>query len=84
MDSTPSGTLRRPVPDPQTGGVPALHELLRELHGLRRALETDLCLVASATEAGALEIAHELLSGGWVELPRFEARALGHLRHTPA
>ena len=84
VDSTPSETLRCPVPDPLTGGVPALDDLLREVHGLRRTLETDLCLVASATEVGALEIAHHLLSGGRVELPRFEARALDHLRRAPA
>ena len=63
-------------------GVPrvgALDALLREVDGLRLTLETDLSLAASAVEAGAPEIAADIIESDRTGLQAFELRALDHL-----
>lgn len=83
----------RPVPRPPEPrresaadilpGVPRvadLDALLGEIDGLRRTLETDLSCAAAATEAGALQVAIELLDADRAELGRFQRGALRHLR----
>lgn len=59
--------------------VGALDALLRELDGLRLSLETDLALAASAVEAGAPDVASDIIDSDIGELRAFEDRALGHL-----
>jgi hypothetical protein len=80
----------RPVPDQPSRetaesvlpGVPrvgALDALLREVDGLRLTLEADLSLAASAVEAGAPDIAADILESDREGLREFESRALDHL-----
>ncbi|MGB8652428.1 MAG: hypothetical protein WCD35_17410 [Mycobacteriales bacterium] len=64
---------------PGSPRVEALDALLREVDSLRLSLETDLTLAASAVEAGAADVAVDILDGERDGLRLFERRALGHL-----
>lgn len=59
--------------------VPELAALLGEIDALRTTLETDLSLAAAALEAGADDLAGELVDGDRSELRAFSARAAAHL-----
>jgi len=50
-----------PVGGPRVVGLDAL---LRELDGLRRTLETDMSLAASAVDAQAMTLARDIIAGG--------------------
>ncbi|MCU1692850.1 MAG: hypothetical protein JWM64_1941 [Frankiales bacterium] len=89
MDDEPDARAAAPVPGaralgPGTPRVAALDALLREIDGLRLALETDLTLAAGALEAGSPELAAQLVAGDQRDLVDFEQRALGHLRDLEA
>ena len=73
--SRAAAASRAPGPAPRE----ALDALLREVDGLRLLMGSDLCVAASAAEAGVVELAHDVVSGDCGELAGFEARALGHL-----
>ena len=63
-------------------GVPrvgSLDALLREVDSLRLTLETDLTMAASAVEAGAPQIAIDIIDADRRGLTTFEDRALDHL-----
>lgn len=64
---------------PDAPRVGALDALLRDVDGLRLTLETDLTLVASALEAGAPQVAADILDSDREGLRTFEQRALAHL-----
>lgn len=97
-DDEPVPRLRavNPEPDPEPAretaesllpGLPrvgALDALLRELDGLRLSLETDLALAASAVEAGAPDVASDIIDYEIAEVRAFEQRALGHLAELAA
>ena len=53
--------------------------LLADIDQLRTILSTDLSLAAAALEAGAADVATQLVAGDLHELGSFEARALSHL-----
>lgn len=59
--------------------VPELAALLGEIDALRTTLETDLSLVVAAVEAGAEDLAGELVDGDRDELRAFSSRAAVHL-----
>ena len=58
---------------PGARSADGLDALLRDVEGLRRVLETDLSLAASATEAGALDVAADVVDADRAELARFSA-----------
>jgi hypothetical protein len=63
-------------------GIPrvgALDALLREIDGLRLTLETDLSLAASAVDAGAPQVAIDIIDSDRDGLRAFSSRALDHL-----
>jgi len=62
-----------------TPRVAELDALLREVDELRLTLETDLSLAASAVEAGAPQLAVEILDSDRDALRAFEESALGSL-----
>lgn len=64
---------------PDLPRVGALDALLREVDSLRLTLETDLTLAASAVEAGAPQIAADIIDSDREGLRAFEERALGHV-----
>lgn len=88
-DDEPVRRLRAVSPDqvretaegvlPGLPRIGALDALLREVDGLRLALETDLSLAASAVEAGAPEVARDIIDSEIQGLRAFERRSLGHL-----
>jgi hypothetical protein len=82
-ESTPSQQSVRPGL-PGTPRVGALDALLRDVDDLRLTLETDLTLVASALEAGAPQVAVDILDSDREGLQSFEQRALGHLSELSA
>lgn len=55
--------------------VPDLSALLADIDALRLTLQTDLTLAAAALEAGADELAGELVDGDLCELRAFSSRA---------
>ena len=59
--------------------VADLSALLADIDALRTTLSTDLTLAAAALEAGADDLAGELVTGDLRELHAFQARALDHL-----
>lgn len=59
--------------------VEELDALLRQVDDLRLTLETDLSLAASALEAGAPELALDVVDSDRAELAAFERRALDSL-----
>ncbi|MBC7372573.1 MAG: hypothetical protein H7323_01090 [Frankiales bacterium] len=65
-----------PQPAPRVADLSAL---LADIDALRTTLSTDLSLAAAALEAGADDLAGELVSGDLVELHAFQTRALTHL-----
>jgi hypothetical protein len=69
---------------PDLPRVGALDALLREVDSLRLTLETDLTLAASAVEAGAIDVAGDILDSDREGLRRFEQRALGHVAELAA
>ncbi len=72
---------RRRAPSPvDVPRVADISELLSEIDALRTSLSTDLSLAAAALEAGADDLAAELVDGELTALHAFEASALGHLR----
>ena len=80
--------LHRPVTPADLGGllpgedaprVPELSALLAEIDALRLTLQTDLSLAAAAVEAGADELAGELVDSDLAELRAFAGRAARHL-----
>jgi hypothetical protein len=81
--------FRRPAPgtgsptdlpgEPETPRVPDLSELLADIDALRLTLQTDLTLAAAALEAGADQLAGELVDGDLSEVRAFSARADRHL-----
>ena len=68
-----------PSPDGQGPRVPELHALLGEIDALRLTLQTDLSLAAAAVEAGADDLAAELVEGDLGELRRFASSAANRL-----
>ena len=86
-DDAPAGPVpapRRPraVPGPPGDGpsrVPDLAALLEEIGALRTTLQTDLTLAAAALEAGADELAGELVDSDLASVRTFASRATGHL-----
>ena len=64
---------------PGTRCADGLDALLRDVEGLRRVLESDLSVAASATEVGALDVASDVVDADRAELARFSERAVGHL-----
>jgi len=81
----PAGAVGESTASVPVGGprVIGLDALLRELDGLRRTLETDLSLAASAVDAQAMTLARDIIAGGQAELRVFEDRALGYLSTLP-
>jgi len=77
-----SGARRGESPGEILPGAPrveALDALLRDVDGLRLVLDTDLTVAAAAAEAGALDVAADVVEGDRAELARFEQRALRRL-----
>ncbi|MEX2289110.1 MAG: hypothetical protein WD794_02135 [Mycobacteriales bacterium] len=75
------------APVPAAAGSPRIRELsalLGEIGSLRLSLQTDLTLAAAALEAGADELAGELVDADLNELWSFAARAAGHLARLEA
>jgi hypothetical protein len=68
------------LPDePAAPRVPELGELLADIDALRLTLQTDLTLAAAALEAGADQLAGELVDGDLAEVRAFSTRADRHL-----
>ncbi len=65
---------------PAVPRLASLDALLREVDGLRLTLEADLSVAAAATEAGALQVAADVVAADQAEVARFERRSLAHLR----
>lgn len=66
-----------PVPEPRVAGLSAL---LGEIDALRTTLQADLSLAAAALDAGAGQLAGELLDGDILAVGDFELRTLARLR----
>ncbi len=75
-------------PEATAGGSPAgaaprvadLAALLGQINTLRATLQTDLTLAAAALDAGAPEVAAELVGDDVHAVADFQARSLAHLR----
>lgn len=75
------------APGQEPAGSPRVRELstlLGEIDSLRLTLQTDLTLAAAALEAGADELAGELVDADLNELRSFAARAAGHFARLEA
>jgi hypothetical protein len=84
---SPTSSGARETAESVLPGLPrvgALDALLREVDGLRLTLETDLSLAAAAVEAGAPQIAGDIIDSDRASLRRFESRALDHLAELSA
>lgn len=78
-----------PAPVPQVAvspdsRVPEISALLADLDTLRLGLSTDLGMAASAVEAGAYDVARDVVDGGRHDLASFVARAERHLSRPAA
>lgn len=62
-------------------GPEGLDALLREVLGLRRWLDRDLAVLASATDAGALQAAVDVVQADCAELAGLSERLLAGLPH---
>ena len=67
------------LPGEDAPRVPELSALLGEIDALRLTLQTDLSLAAAALEAGADDLAGELVDGDLAALHAFTGRATRHL-----
>jgi hypothetical protein len=67
------------LPGDDAPRVPELSALLAEIDALRLTLQTDLSLAAAALEAGADDLAGELVDSDLAELRAFAGRATRHL-----
>ena len=80
--AVPAPRRPRAVPGPPGDGpsrVPDLAALLQEIGELRTTLQTDLTLAAAALEAGADDLAGELVDSDLASVRTFASRATGHL-----
>lgn len=68
-----------PSLQPETPRVADLSELLADIDALRTSLQTDLTLAAAALEAGAPDLAAELVDGDLTEVRAFSTRAAERL-----
>lgn len=88
-DDEPRDAPRAEVPRVDPPRVDSLSELLAHLDALRTGLSTDLTLAAAALEAGAEELALDLVDDDVDSLADFRTRALASLSaldaqaHTP-
>lgn len=65
------------APEPRVADLSAL---LGEIDSLRTTLQADLSLAAAALDAGADQLAGELVDGDLLAMHDFEVRALAHLQ----
>ena len=65
--------------DDAAARVPELSALLADIDAMRLTLQTDLSLAAAALEAGADDLAGELVTGDLAELRAFAARSASRL-----
>lgn len=72
------------LPGEDAPRVPELSALLGEIDALRLTLQTDLSLAAAALEAGADELAGELVDSDLAEVRAFAGRAARHLQDLDA
>ena len=88
----PAASSEPPAAADEPAGPPAddaprvldLSALLADIDGLRLTLQTDLTLAAAALEAGADDLAGELVDGDLGEVRAFAARAGDHLEQLAA
>jgi hypothetical protein len=74
----------RPELEDDASRSPELSALLGDIDALRLTLQTDLTLAAAALEAGADDLAGELVAGDLSQVRAFAARAGVHLDHLAA